>query len=287
MPQTNFSSSIPPITVLQGNSTNTFVVTSTQTVEKTTTSQASFLFGLPPWELAIFGVVIGLVVLVYFRSSVRSIPVGVLWVYKNRAAIKLKAKEDLSGVFLDVTNARGKTLTTLKKTGLPIEVKAVNKAKAYFIAETRPTDGFNLAEQEVLKEKGWKIEPREAGSWRKRPWNAKQPLRGYLLEKDEETVNETAWLDVSLGGLKHERLYASVEGTGQTIDWLDPAKVDGKGEEKSAILNEEKSAAQEWLRLLAEAAAGGLRSILLPLIAGLGIGCTVTFLVIILTGGKP
>src|SRR5207245_8420215 len=107
----------------------------------------------------------------------------VLHVAKNYSALKLPAKEDLNGVFIDIFSPRRKKkILSLMKEGLPIEVKELPRKgakKAYLITkEMIPND----------EEDGGK------------------PLGRPGI-----------YYDVSLGGLKHERLYVTVERSGQVV----------------------------------------------------------------------
>jgi hypothetical protein len=86
-----------------------------------------------------FSLIFLAVIYLVFKFRGRDIPVKVLWIFKNRAAVLLPAKEDFAGVFLDIfSSRRRKKLTSISKFGLPLEVKIVpEKTKAYLI----PNDG--------------------------------------------------------------------------------------------------------------------------------------------------
>ena len=207
--------------------------------------------GLPYeiWGLVVFAIVVAMYFI--FRTNYEAIPVRALWIFKNGQAYSFKAKEDLQGIFLKIVNARGKEIETIKKRGIPLEVKEIDEkqAKAY-IAKFATTDA-----------------------------------------EGKPTTEKRAYLNVAFSKMKHERVYAVLEGTGETIDIVElatqDAKKKAKGEPSSGnavVLHEEQSAAKELFKAWAEALAGSLRALVLPLAAGGAIGMAATLVLLILTG---
>lgn len=199
------------------------------------------------------------------------------WIYKTGSALQFRVQQDLNGLFINVLSARNKKLETLTQGAQPLEVTLLpDKVKFYINPEER---GERLDEEtmKMLAAKGFKIEETRRGK--------KNKLKGYLIYTEPKLQKVLAYLDVSLGGLKHVREYATIEGSGTTIDWQDRAKdVAPGGTGKAAIINEEISAGKSWLHVLAEAARGTLSSLLLPLAAGISIGGMLFFLISLLSG---
>ena len=83
----------------------------------------------------------------FFRTNVQGVPVNVTWVFKNGSAYKFRAEEDLQGIFLRIKNARGKIIETIKKNGIPLEVKEIDKKdmKAYLVKFANDQDRAFLA----------------------------------------------------------------------------------------------------------------------------------------------
>lgn len=204
-------------------------------------------FVAPPLLPLDLWIVIGVVVVVgiylAYRGGYKTIPVKVLWVFRNYSGRMFNAEEDLQGIFLTLKTAKGKKFETLKKTGQPLDVVEIDEKH----------------------NRAWLVKWQEEG--------------GEKVEK--------VFLDVSMGGLKHTRLYATVEGTGETMDWI--KKVEDEGKKKSdsgsaGIIHEEKSAVKEFLKLWAEAAAGTMKTLIIPLIAGAGLGASTVFIILVLLG---
>src|SRR5207247_1786774 len=115
-------------------------------------------------------------------TSIRAMPVKVLWELKNGAAYLLPAKADLNGVFVDVVNARGKKILSLMEQGQPLEVTEPPEKDArrlYLIGGSQ---------------------------------NGKKT--GKELDGDKRP-----YLDVNLSRTKSMRLYRTMEKTGVTLPW--------------------------------------------------------------------
>jgi hypothetical protein len=258
---------------LPGNvTTSTVTLTGTHTV--TVQAAPVLLFGLPPELILIFTVAAVFVIWGFFRFQVKGVTVSLIWIYKNGSAIMLNAQQDLQGIFLYVIKGRRK-VETLKKTGMPLQVRYLPpKFKAYM--ETPKNHALDDPNFKALREKGFKITPERH--------DRRGNIKAYLLEKDGSIEETFAYLDVNLGGLKTAQLYATVEGSGETMSWqkkIDDAPVDSGN---TVVLQEMRTAAKGFFQLLAEAMQGSLKTFLLPLIAGLGIGGMVTVLLFILSG---
>lgn len=270
--------------VVNSTSTVTSVSTSTatqiSTIHQTTTINAgpTLVFGLPVELVAIIVLAMVGIVFLFFRFQVKGVPVNLIWIYKNGSAVMFRAREDLQGIFLDIIRG-GRKAEIIKKTGLPLAVRYIpDKFRAYIDVPKDKT--ISEPEMKQLKDRGFKITPTK--------YDRKSRIRGYLVEKEHEMDTALAYLDVNLGGLKQVRLYASIEGSGETIDWT-PKIQESKGEQDSGntiLLGEMKSAAKQFFALLAEAMQGSIKTFLLPLIAGLGIGAMLMVLIVTLTGGR-
>lgn len=264
---------------MPGNTISTTTVTLTGTHTVTVQAAPVLLFGLPPELILIFTVAVVAVVFLFFRFQVKGVAVSLIWIYKNGTAVMMGAKEDLQGIFLDVLKG-GRKVEILKKTGLALPVRYVpGKFKAYMDTPKDKTlaevVGGPLLEQ--LRGAGFKLTPTK--------YDRKARVRGYLVEKERGTEKAIAYLDVSLGGMKQARLYASVEGTGETIDWMPRiAAANQNDASNTVILQEMKTAAKSFFALLAEAMQGSLKTFLLPLLAGLGLGGMITLLLFVLSG---
>lgn len=256
-------------------------VTSTiiNTVTQSTTIQAQpfLLFGLPPELLAIFVLAILGIAFFFFKFQVKGVPVMLTWIYKNGSAVMLRAQEDLQGIFLNVLKG-SKKVETLKKTGLPLQVRYMpNKFQAYIDVPKDQTINDDVLRR--LKDKGFKITPTK--------YTRKGEVKAYLIDKEPSLTSGLAYLDVNLGGLKTARLYAAIEGTGQTIDWAPRIQASGNGESNpgnTVVIHEVRSAAKEFLHMMAESMKGTFQALILPLIAGAGIGGMLVTILVILTG---
>lgn len=260
----------------------TTTVTQTFTGFHTTTQQvpaSGFVLGVPDdlWFLIIIGaVVLGVY---FFRTQVKDIPVNILWVFKNHSGRIFRAAEDLEGAFLTVFDWKGKGVETLKKNGVPVEVTYLpEKAKAYIVrSETKNGKPMDDATKRALEAQGFKVEEQPDG---------KKGEKAYVINRDPKEERTTAYLDVHLGGLKSMRLYTTLQGTGTTIDLLkelEKATATTKAGNES-VMHEERGAAKAYLRDIAEAFAGSWKTVILPLVAGLGIGGMISLLLILLTG---
>lgn len=265
------------------NGTNS--TSSISTVHVTTTVHGSItlptlVFGLPPEVFVVIILAVVGIVFLFFRFQVKGVPVYLVWIYKNGTAVWLKAREDLQGIFLDVIKG-GKKVEVLKKTGLALPVRYLpNNFKAYI--ETPAKNVQLVGAMAELKMKGFTVEER---SDRVQGRIRRHLIKTYLIEKKAETTEALAYLDVSLGGLKQARIYASIEGSGETIDWKPKIEgEEGKDPGNTVLIQEMRSAAKGFFALLAEMLQGGIRSLLLPLIAGLGIGGLLVAIIFIALG---
>lgn len=258
---TNSTSVVTTVTH-NATTTATFVATTTSTVHGTTLAVFN-----PTTEI---GLIVGFLILVgsvlYFRSSVKGLPVMIRWIYKNGQAVLFKGQQDVGGLFIGVLNARGKRAESLKATGTPIEVFYVpEKAKAYVIED-------DLGREVVTDKQGTPLKDK----------------KGNQITKAVPQLT-TAYMDVSLGGLKHVRMYDAVEGVGKVVDWNHIIKselqLDEDSEEgASGLYNEEMNAMKGIFRLFAEALVGTLRGLLMPYVAGLGTGAMLLTFLFLFTG---
>jgi hypothetical protein len=206
------------------------------------------------------------------------------WLFRNHSGKQFRALEDLNGLWLYILNARGKKAATLKKNGLPIEVSIVgNKARAYVIQEKHRNGGLDSGIRAQLQDRGFKVReiPQEKPD--------KNGRKGYILEEPDPPKKTLAYIDVEAGGQKIFRKYTVVEGTGTSLELLDMGhKVDNtkelEDEGGSALIHEMQAASKSFLVILAEAMQGAFKSLILPLIAGVGMGGMIVFLVLMLTG---
>jgi hypothetical protein len=205
-----------------------------------------------------------------FRFQVKSIPVQVLWIYRNGSALLLPAKEDLGGVFLEIKNMRGKVIQTIMKSGLAIEVAKIDQKRGYLVQSEKSYK--SVKKGRFGREK---VADKEEGQLEDEHHN----------EKGEEK-RTVRYLDVALGGLKHMRLYVVREGTGDTIDMVNVGEKGSTGMDpgNATVMHEERGAAKEFLKMLAEAAAGTWKTIIIPMLAGAGLGSAVVTLLLILFG---
>ena len=214
---------------------------------------AADFFGLP-YDLVAF-----IVVLIFFaaifitRRVVSGVPVEVNWVYPGtRTALRFVGGMDLNGVFLEVRKAaKGKKLATIQREGLPLEIQVIP---------------------------------------------SKDMKRGYLFEREVEVkaangqvTKETRHfygLDVAAGGRKRITSFISVEGSGRTIDVLPDGRAssDPTANPTTSLINEEVSTLQKIFALLGAAMQGSIRGIIVPMLAGVGLGGTAIMMVILLTG---
>jgi hypothetical protein len=201
---------------------------------------SSLIFGADPTLFVLFALVatIGVIFVIRFMGkNLGTIDVVLTWVFKNHTALRFKAKEDLRGIFLDVLNARGKSIEALKKEGYAIEVTDIDR----------------------------------------------KAMKAYILEKPKgATGKPQISLLVKQGRTKSSREFITVEGTGQTIDFVERSK-DLKDSGNAPLIQEEKSAAKEFMTMLANAATSAGNKMIL-LFSGAGIGMGVTVLILVLMG---
>jgi hypothetical protein len=260
------------------NSTITTTVTFTGTTTHTVQAAPFLLFGLPPELVLGFTLAIVAVIFLFFRFQVKGVPVMLVWIYKNGSAIMLRAREDLQGIFLDVLKS-GKKAEIIKKTGLALPVRYLpNNFKAYI---EPPKNRFTeTAIIKDLRTAGFKVNVQRT--------DRKGAVKAYLIEKEASVEKTLAFLDVNLGGMKSAKLYATIEGMGETIDWQPKIETTNNKDDSgnTILLQEMKTAAKGFFALLAEAMQGTMKSLILPLVAGVGLGITIIVLVVTLTGGK-
>jgi len=269
------NSTVTATVTVSSVSVQTSTVINTVTHSETIQAQPFLLFGLPPELLAIFTIAIVVVIWAFFRFNVKGVPVMLIWIYKNGSALMMRAQEDLQGIFLNVMKG-SKKVETLKKTGLPLQVKYLpNKFSAYIDIPKDQTINDEVLKR--LRDKGFKMSPTK--------WSRKGIIKAYLIEKEASLVGALAYLDVNLGGMKTARLYTGIEGTGETIDWM-PKIQSSQGVDpgNAVIIHEMRSAAKAILADIAAALKGTFQALILPLIAGAGIGGMLVIILVILTG---
>ena len=178
-------------------------------------------------------------------TSIRAMPVKVLWELKNGAAYLLPAKEDLNGVFVDVVNARGKKILSLMKEGQPIEVK----------------------------------EPPEKDA--KQLYLIGGPHNGKKGGRDSDD-DDRPYLDVNLSRTKSMRLYRTMEKSGQTLPWgaEDGQEVNLHG----STVNQETATVNELLKRMEENIRNTFRALIMPILTGVSLGSMATFLLLIVLG---
>lgn len=141
--------------------------------------------GIPYEVLAVLMVAVIAIVYFFFRSNVEQMPVKVKWVTETGVTFVFKAKEDLRGVFLYIKDAKGKTIETIKKVGIPMDVSEIadKDGKAYLAKfadgskkvylTVRPSRMKNYREYTIIegtgqtvdwKTKGNDIDPDEQGN---------------------------------------------------------------------------------------------------------------------------
>lgn len=270
--------------VVNSSATSTVTVVSTVHQTQTINNGPLLIFGLPPELIAVILFAVAGIGYAWFRFSARGRPVIVEWLFRNYSGKQFRAMEDLNGLWLYIMNATGKKAATLKKNGLPIEVELTNnKARAYTIQERHRNGGLDSATRQDLINKGFKIKDL--------PFKNEKVRKGYILTEPDPPKKTLAYIDYEAGGAKIFRKYTVVEGTGTTMTVLDmKAKIDGTkemepGDEASAgLVHEELAASKSFLQLLAEAMQGNIKTFLIPLLAGLGIGGMITALLFVLSG---
>lgn len=281
---TSHTTILGAVTSLQGSAANqtTITLTATHTVQG---SAPGLIFGLPQDLVGVLLIVTATIVWLFLRFNVKSIPVRVLWIFKNNFSVMFDAKEDLGGIFIDIVKGR-KKVQKLRKEGLPIEVREIPaKAEAYSIVNTNKGSVLSEEVQAQLKLEGYTVidkSPKPETNWRGK---LKTTDKAYLVQRKNSGVydEELIGYDVSLGGLKHTRLYVSIEGTGTTKD-LVGEDADKAPDGRAGVLQEEVGAAQEIFKMIREAAQSSWKAIILPMIAGGGLFSVVTILILIVSG---
>ncbi len=256
---------------------NITTTTSTVTFTRTTIQQlpATPFLGIDDtlW-LVIIGAILAFSYILFTRQ-VKGVPYSLKWIYKTGSALQLTVGQDLNGLFISVMNARGKKLETLTKDAEPLEVTVIPPKVEFYMDPKEAGTTLDADTTALIESKGFKVKERREGR--------KQKFRGYLVYNEPKLKKVLAFLDVSLGGLRHVREYATIEGSGTTVDWMERAKDAPVGVGKNAVIHEEISAGKSWLHLLAEAAQGS-RSLLIGAVMGGGIAGTAMLLVFLLAG---
>lgn len=106
----------------------------------------------------------------------------------------------------------------------------------------------------------------------------KEAGKVYLVEREGKEVPYY----LLKAGARHERLFVTVEGSGRTIDFIERAEKIRSGEdetESTALIHEEKEAAKSFFQIIMAAASGSFRAVILPMVAGAGLGVSALFLV--------
>lgn len=180
-----------------------------------------------------------------------------------------------AGAMIAVVRFMGKSLGTIDvvvtwvfKNHTALRFKAKEDLRGIFL-DVLGARGKSI---EALKKEGIPIEVSDID---------KKDMKAYLLVKPKgATGAPQVSLLVKHGRTKSSREFITVEGTGQTIDFVERAK-GLKDSGNAPIIQEEKSAAKEFLTMLANAAtSAGNKMMLLGSGAGIGMGVTVLILVL-------
>jgi len=105
--------------------------------------------------------------------------------------------------------------------------------------------------------------------------------RAYLISNQPEVPR--VGYDVHMGGLQHMRLYATFEGSGETLDILG-GNNGGSQNMHQTIINEELGASQALVRMVKEEVGIPTKTFLIIFGAGGGLVGSLLFTVLILTG---
>jgi hypothetical protein len=206
---------------------------------------------VPYFDLIILVGIVGIVVAwFFFRSQVQGLPVNITWMFGNRTALRFRGEEDLQGVFLKVKNARGKVIETIKKRGIPLDVKNIdrNDMKVYLIDEP-----------DASQESGVKG-------------------RVYLDVAYSKMKHSREYYTREGTGTTIDMLTIGTSGNGKPS----PEEVADAG--SAVVLHDEQSAFKAWLRDMAEAAKRDMTTILIFMGAGASMGLAVTLVLLIFTG---
>jgi len=126
---------------------------------------------------------------------------------------------------------------------------------------------------EALKKDGLPIEVEEVSD-----------MKAYLLKKGKEKGKTQVNLLVKHGRSKFSREFITVEGTGKTLNFVEQANEAGADTGNAPVIQEERSAAKEFLAMLAAAATGTWNKLILPMLTGLGMGVGLTMIILVLFG---
>jgi len=244
--------------------------------------------GIPYFDLWVILIIAGVAVAwFFFRSSVQGVPVIVKWVYRNGTAIELKAKEDLQGIFLEILNAKGKVIETIKKTGIPLEVQEINEkdSRAYLVKFSDGSKRVFLSvalsrmkhkrEYTVLEGTGETVDLMDKGR-----------KMGSLPSTSIPMLTEAALLlrDGAGDSAEDKQIRVkSANGLESIVKQISEGpQIGGLG--NSVTLHEERSAAKAFMKDLAEALAGTFKALILPMIAGGGMTASAIIIVLLLSG---
>ena len=150
----------------------------------------------------------------------------------------------MNGIFVRVKYARGKKALDLVQNGLPIQVSSINKDRTK--AYVIPAD----------------------------------PNNG----KDKSIKEDVIYYDIKMGRVKHERLFVTVEASGKTLDFIKDANKNMEENSHTSVAQEEVGVLKQALRLWAEAMQGSFKTIILPIITGLGLGWGSLALILLMLG---
>jgi hypothetical protein len=124
---------------------------------------------------------------------------------------------------------------------------------------------------EALKKEGLPIEVEEVDG-----------MKAYILKKDKNSKQVN--ILVKHGRSKFTREFVTVEGTGKTLNFVDQADRAGSDTGNAPVIQEERSAAKEFLAMLASSAQGAWGKLILPILTGLGMGVGLTMIIMVLFG---
>ena len=204
-------------------------------------------------------------------------PKRVMWLGRNYSAKRFPARDDLKGIFIDVLSANSKKqIETLKKSAVPVKVLEIEGAKAYVLEQPKELKKLTAKIEEELAKQDLKEKKREDLE------KKLADLKSFPVTDEDADI---VYFDVETSRTGRTTEYLTVEGTGRTIDYVKQAS-EAKQEEKgsTAVIHEETSAVKTFLKLWAQAAAGGWQALILPMAAGGGLGMSALFLVLIISG---
>ena len=257
----------------------THTVTATVTFTRVSTSIQQLVPTNPlgiPYEL--WALLLGSIIAVsylFFKINVKGIPTFVTFVRRNGGtALQLSATKALDGLFINVREGTGKRIIPIKEKGVAIDVTVLPpKFEAYV-----ETKGRELEEEVIadMERKGFKVREKRS---------KKDKLRGYLLNYEPLATKTKAFLDVSLGGLKHANTYTTIEGSGETIDWQEIISgTKGSDPGNAAVMQELRAGVRAMFADWANAMKGTLQTLILPMATGAGLMGMIIFLIFLATG---